>query len=97
MYFITEEDTSLIGVNVSATSEMKIVLTDNEIDGILFYNDPDRKIYPDEELSDKDRRLKDFRWLQYYRPETVEDLYVRPIPRVKGEELSTLPPLDTSR
>lgn len=97
VYFITEEDTSLIGVNVSATSEMKIVLTDNEIDGIVFYNDPDGKIYPDEELSDKDRRLKDFRWLQYYRPETVEDLYVRPIPRVKGEELSTLPPLDTSR
>ncbi len=97
VYFITEEDTSLIGVNVSATSEMKIVLTDNEIDGIVFYNEPDGKIYPDSELTDKDRRLKDFRWLQYYRPETVEDLYVRPIPRVKGEEQSTLPPSDTSR
>ena len=97
VYFITEEDTSLIGVNVSATSEMKIILTDNEIDGIVFYNDPDGKIYPDKDLSDKDRRLKDFRWLQYYRPETVEDLYIRPIPRVKGVEQSALPPSDTSR
>jgi lipopolysaccharide export system protein LptA len=97
VYFITDEDTALMGVNVSATSEMKIILTDNEIDGIVFYNDPDGKIYPDKDLTDKDRRLKDFRWLDFYRPETVEDLYVRPIPRVKGEEQSVLPPSDTSQ
>lgn len=97
VYFITDEDTSLMGVNVSATSEMKIILTDNEIDGIVFYNDPDGKIYPDKDLTDKDRRLKDFRWLDFYRPETIEDLYVKPIPRVKGEEQSVLPPSDTSQ
>lgn len=97
VYFITDEDTSLLGVNVSATSEMKIVFDNNEIEGIVFYNDPDGKIYPDKNLTDKDRRLKDFRWLQYYRPETVEDLYVRPIPRVKGEEQSALPLSDTSQ
>lgn len=96
VYFITDEDTSLLGVNVSATSEMKIIFTDNEIDGIVFYNDPDGKIYSDNELPAKDRQLKDFRWLQYYRPETVEDLYVRPIPRVKGEELSAQPPSGTN-
>ena len=97
VYFITDEDTSLIGVNVSATSEMKIIFSDNEIDGIVFYNDPDGKIYPDQDLTEKDRRLKDFRWLEFYRPETVEDLYIRPIPRVKGEEQLVLPPSDTSR
>lgn len=97
VYFITDEDTALMGVNVSATSEMKIILTDNEIDGIVFYNDPDGKIYPDKDLTDKDRRLKDFRWLEFYRPETIEDLYVRPIPRIKGEEQSVLPPSDTSQ
>ena len=97
VYFITDEDTALMGVNVSTTSEMKIILTDNEIDGIVFYNDPDGKIYPDKDLTDKDRRLKDFRWLEFYRPETVEDLYVRPIPRVKGEEQSAQPLLDTSQ
>ena len=97
VYFITDEDTALMGVNVSATSEMKIILTDNEIDGIVFYNDPDGKIYPDKDLTDKDRRLKDFRWLEFYRPQTVEDLYIRPIPRVKGEEQSALSPSDTSQ
>lgn len=97
VYFITEEDTSLMGVNVSATSEMKIILDNNEIEGIVFYNDPDGKIYPDKDLSDKDRRLKDFRWLRYYRPETVEGLYDRPIPRVKGEEQSVLKLSDTSQ
>jgi hypothetical protein len=96
VYFITDEDTALLGVNVSATSEMKIILSENEIDGIVFYNDPDGKIYSDKELPAKDRQLKDFRWLQFYRPETVEELYVRPIPRIKGEEQSTLPPSDTN-
>lgn len=97
VYFIIDEDTSLIGINASATSEMKILLTDNEIDGIVFYNDPDGKIYSDQEFAEKDRRLKDFRWLKYYRPLTLEDLYVNPIPRVKGEELPVQPPSDTSR
>ena len=96
VYFITDEDTALLGVNVSATSEMKIIFTDNEIDGIVFYNDPDGKIYSDKELPEKDRQLKDFRWLQYYRPETVEELYVRPIPRIKGAEQSVQKPLDTN-
>lgn len=97
VYFITDEDTALFGVNVSATSEMKIILSENEIDGIVFYNDPDGKIYSDSELPEKDRQLKDFRWLQYYRPKTVEELYVRPIPRVKGEEQSALTPSGTNR
>ena len=97
VYFITDEDTALLGVNVSATSEMKILFTDNEIDGIVFYNDPDGKIYSDSEIPAKDRLLKDFRWLQFYRPETVEELYVNPIPRVKGEEQSVLPPSDTNQ
>lgn len=97
VYFITDEDTALLGVNVSATSEMKIIFTDNEIDGIVFYNDPDGKIFSDNELTEKDKQLKDFRWLQYYRPMTVEDLYVKPIPRVKGEEQSILKLSDTSQ
>lgn len=97
VYYILDEDSALIGVNSSATSEMKILLTDNQIDGIVFYNDPDGKIYPDKELPDKDRRLKDFRWLKYYRPEGIEDLYARPIPRIKGSEQSDLTPSDTNQ
>lgn len=96
VYFIMDEDSALIGVNTSATSEMKVLLTDNQIDGIVFYNDPDGKIYPDKDLPDKDRRLKDFRWLNFYRPGSIEDIYVRPIPRIKGSEQSVLPPSDTS-
>lgn len=86
VYFILDEDSTLIGVNTSQTSEMKVLLSKNKIDGIVFYNSPDGMIYPDKELTDKDRRLKDFRWLKYYRPLNTKDLYIRPIPRVKGME-----------
>lgn len=90
VYFILDEDSSLIGVNTSQTSEMKVLLSENQIDGIVFYNSPDGKIYPDDELPDKDRRLKDFRWLKFYRPLRIEDLYDRPIPRVRGAEVGEL-------
>lgn len=83
LYYIQEEDSTLIGVNSSATSEMRIELKDNEVSSISFYNDPDGTISPDEIVDDKDRRLKDFRWLIKYRALKPEDIFVNPIERIK--------------
>lgn len=82
VYYIQEEDSSLIGVNTSLTNEMRIFLKNNKIDQIRFYDAPDGKIVPDNQLAEKDRKLQDFRWLKTYRPESVTDLYHTPIDRV---------------
>ncbi|MBO7647011.1 MAG: hypothetical protein J6S56_02820, partial [Bacteroidales bacterium] len=86
IYYVQEEDSSLIGINTSITSQMRILLEDNKINQIRFYDKPDGKIYPDNQFEDKNRKLADFRWLGKYRPRKPKDLFVFPIPREKGTE-----------
>ncbi len=83
VYYLQEEDSTLIGINTSITSEMRVFLKDNKIDQIRFYDAPEGHIFPDEQFEDKDRKLTDFRWLIEYRPSTVSELYRMPIPRQK--------------
>ncbi|MCQ2283878.1 MAG: hypothetical protein MJZ57_03125 [Bacteroidales bacterium] len=83
VYYVQEEDSSLIGINTSITSEMRVFLEDNKIQQIRFYDAPDGKIYPDEQFEEKDRKLQDFRWLDEYRPKKIQDIFANPIPRSK--------------
>lgn len=85
VYYLQEEDSSLIGINTSITNEMRILLEGNKIQQIRFYDQPDGKIHPDKKFEEKERKLQDFRWLDEYRPYKIADLYTRPIPRVKSE------------
>ena len=81
LYYIQEQDSSLIGVNSTITSEMTIFFKDNEIQTIRFYNDPDGKLHPDQELTDNDRRLKDFKWMSAFRPADISGIFDHPVIR----------------
>jgi lipopolysaccharide export system protein LptA len=85
IYYIVDEDTALIGINVSLTSEMRLVFDNNKIQRIHYYNKPDGKIFADGDLKKEDRLLKDFRWLDFYRPKEILDIFKNPIPRTKLE------------
>lgn len=85
VYYLQEEDSSLIGINTSITNEMRIFLNENKIKQIRFYDVPDGKVYPDSKFEEKNRRLQDFRWLDVYRPKTIEELFTQPIPRLKAQ------------
>jgi len=86
VYYLQEEDSSLIGINTSITSEMRVFLKENKIQQIRFYDAPDGTVYPDEQFEDKDRRLQDFRWLSAYRPRKPQDIYRDPMPRLREEK-----------
>ena len=81
IYYVQEEDSSLIGINTSITSEMRIYLDSNQIQQIRYFDAPNGQIHPDEELPEKDRKLQGFRRLDVYRPWKPEDLFVMPVPR----------------
>ncbi|MBP5495775.1 MAG: hypothetical protein J6X98_01185 [Bacteroidales bacterium] len=81
VYYVQEEDSSLIGVNTSITSEMRIYLDSNHIQQIRYFDSPTGQVHPDEQMDAKDRKLQGFRWLDIYRPRKPEDLFVMPIPR----------------
>ena len=63
---------------------MRIELKNNEVSSISFYNDPDGTISPDEVIDEKDRLLKDFRWLIEYRALKPEDIFTKPVSRLKN-------------
>ena len=96
LYYILEEDSSLVGINSAATSEMRILFDDNEIQSIIFYNEPDGKLYPDAELTTKDRQLKDFRWLNAYRPATRFEIFSMPVERPTQPSDTDSAPSDTN-
>lgn len=83
IYYLQEEDSSLIGINTSLTSEMRVFLQDNKIHQIRFYDAPDGKIYPDGIFEERQRKLLNFRWLPEYRPKTKAEIFSAPIPRNK--------------
>ena len=83
IYYVMDDDTLLIGINRMETNEMKIYLENNQIVELRFYDYPDGKFWADKELPMNDRLLKDFRWLDLYRPKQIEDIYSNPIPRNK--------------
>lgn len=87
LYYILEEDSSLVGINTSATSEMRIMLTNNEVNSITFFNAPDGMLHPDEMLSEKERFFKGFQWLIQYRAMSPIDIFHTPIPRQKKSML----------
>ncbi|MCL2291149.1 MAG: hypothetical protein FWC34_10715 [Bacteroidetes bacterium] len=83
IYYVMDEDTLLIGVNRMESNEMKMFLQNNEIEELRFYDNPDGKFWADEELPMTERKLRDFRWLDVYRPKEIADIFVNPIPREK--------------
>jgi lipopolysaccharide export system protein LptA len=83
LYYLQDDDGSLIGINSSITSEMRILFSNKEISSLTKYDEPTGKIYPDEQLSSEDRKLKDFRWLGIYRPLDIKDIFHTSVPREK--------------
>jgi len=87
IYYVMDEDTLLIGINRMETNEMKMFLENNEIEELRFYDYPDGKFWSDKELPMNDRKLKEFCWLDAYRPKEVADIFINPIPREKVKQL----------
>jgi lipopolysaccharide export system protein LptA len=85
IYYVMDEDTLLIGINRMETNEMRMFLENNDIEELRFYDYPDGKFWSDNELPMSDRKLKDFRWFDIYRPKEISDIFINPIPREKAK------------
>ncbi len=80
LYFATEGDTTLMGMNKVLCSNMVIKFKENKVYDILFLKKPDAIFIPPHELKDPDKKLKDFAWRYAERPEKKD---VTRIPKVK--------------
>ena len=80
--WLREDDGSLIGINKSSSTNMRIEMQDQSISLIKYYQSIDETLYPEENLKEKDRYLEGFIWREDERPKDKEEIF-----KVKDKKL----------
>lgn len=73
IYHIVDGD-AVIGVNVSNSSTIDIILEKGDIKEI-FQHEPGGDINPPIETADGEFRMENFEWFDYLRPKSIDDLF----------------------
>ncbi|MDD3686792.1 MAG: OstA-like protein [Bacteroidales bacterium] len=77
IYFVVDEEVNqIIALNKVVSTNMTIWFKDDKIERIWFYEKPDGETIPIEQLKNEQTRLKDFRWLDEFRPKRREDIFI---------------------
>ncbi len=75
IYYVREEDRSLIGINKAVASDMLIFLENKEVKTITYMDQPVATLYPEKDISPFDLKLKGFKWITGKRPLTKSDIF----------------------
>ncbi len=75
IYHAREDDGSPIGVNVAASSDMIIFLSEKQIQRIKYLSKPDAILYPETNLPPEERVLPGFIWMETRRPLSSRDTF----------------------
>lgn len=68
IYWLRDDDGSLIGVNFSQSAEMDIRVKNKQISNIKYYKNIKETLYPEEQLKDNMEYLDGFLWLEDEKP-----------------------------
>lgn len=68
IYWLRDDDGSLIGINISKSDEMDIKIRDREMSKIKHYNNIKETLYPEKQLKDDMEYLKGFLWQEEKKP-----------------------------
>lgn len=74
VYYVKDEDSTYLGVNVIECSEMEFYFDKNKISRSNFITNPEAKFYPLGMLSADELRLKGFKWRASQRPKADEHI-----------------------
>lgn len=72
VYWLRDDDGSLIGINFSQSATMDIKIKDSQISNIKYYQNIKETLYPEEQLKDNMEYLKGFLWQGDVRPRREE-------------------------
>ncbi len=75
LYYVLDEMEELIGINNTISNQMQIYFLDNEVYSITFYEKVKGDMTPENEK--KEVYLKDFIWLNQYRPKNKTDIFMQ--------------------
>ncbi|MBO7287600.1 MAG: hypothetical protein J6U85_05140 [Bacteroidales bacterium] len=72
IYWLRDDDGSLIGINFSQSSQMDIIIKNRQISNIKYYKNIKETLYPLEQLNDNQEFLDGFLWQEETRPRREE-------------------------
>jgi len=76
VYYVREDDESLIGINKAAGSRMRIYMDeDSKIERITYFEKPDGNLFPEKDIPETDQILKGFKWFGEVRPLNRLDIF----------------------
>lgn len=75
VYYMRNDDNELIGINKNVSSKINLILENNDIETITFFNKVDGDIYPEADLPENARKLKGLRWRGDERIKSKDDIF----------------------
>jgi lipopolysaccharide export system protein LptA len=100
IYYIRDDETKDIqGINKAMASNMIISLENKKLKSILYLDNPKATLYPLNQISENERKLNGFKWLNDQRPISKEDVFreiknILPNLEIKPEPDSKMPPVE---
>lgn len=75
IYYMRNDNNELIGINKNASSKINIILDNNAIETITFFQQVDGNIFPEEEFPENERLFKGFKWRGDERIKSKDDIF----------------------
>lgn len=75
IYYPTDDDGAYIGVTEASSEKMKIYFDEGEIKRLLMLQDVKQKLSPIQKVNIPDMKLEGFKWLEEFRPKSIEELF----------------------
>ena len=75
IYYMRNDANELIGINKNVSSKINLILENNAVETITFYNKVDGDIYPEADLPENARKLRGLVWRGDERIKSKDDIF----------------------
>ncbi|MBR5541255.1 MAG: hypothetical protein IKU64_02700 [Bacteroides sp.] len=75
VYYPMEKDSTLLGMNVSETSQLNIFLENRKLKKMIMSPTSSGTLYPMTKIPPQEMKLENFAWFDYIRPLNKEDIF----------------------
>lgn len=75
VYYMRNDANELIGINKNVSSKINLILENNDIETITFFNKVDGDVYPEADLPENARKLKGLKWRGDERIKSKDDIF----------------------
>ncbi|WP_372772845.1 OstA-like protein [Mangrovibacterium sp.] len=75
--YYASDDTGIIGLNKAQSSTIEIRMKDSKVTRIAFMTTPDGQLIPIPDITDSEKFLPGFSWLEAIRPKSIEDIFIK--------------------